>query len=42
MFVLIRLIVIVVRAYAGYAFAAWQFSDRRIRLQFHQMSPALN
>ena len=27
MFVLIRLIVIVVRAYAGNAFAGWQFSE---------------
>jgi hypothetical protein len=42
MFVLIRLIVIVVRAYAGNAFAGWQFSESTYPTLIYQIPLAQN
>ena len=42
MFGLIRLIVIVVRAYAGNAFAGWQFSELTYPTLIHQIPLAQN
>ena len=42
MFVLIRLILIVVRAYAGDAFAGWQFLESTYPTLIHQIQLALN
>ena len=42
MFVFIRLNVIVVRAYAGDAFAGWQFLESMYPTLIHQIRLALN
>ena len=42
MFVLIRLIVIVVRTYAGNAFAGWQFSESTYSTLIYQIPLAQN
>jgi hypothetical protein len=42
MFVLIRLIVIVVRAYAGNAFAGWPFSESTYPTLIYQIPLAQN